>query len=211
LFALATGAPDATGWRPASDLAGPDAARRLIRDVGHGFGDPPARVAASMVVLGYSARLVAPTVAALLGDGILLDVAPSKLLWRYAPGSGFQLWLPVPSGLTDPSPGRWCLEVVDGHLGGLIRSVREIVPVAKGLLWGNVASSLAGALRSLALTGAVPLPVCHDAGTTLLQHGPLRGSGRLRIGEGQLHFLRRSCCLYYRLPAGGMCGDCPLS
>ena len=23
-------------------------------------------------------------------------------------------------------------------------------------------------------------------------------------------FVRRSCCLYYRLPAGGKCGDCAL-
>jgi hypothetical protein len=127
LFALDTGPPDEAHWRPASDLAEPDAARRLIGDVGHGFDDPPARIAASMTVLGYSARLVAPTVAALLCDGILLEVTPGNLWWRYAPGSGFQLRLPAPSGSRDASLDRWCSEVVDEHLGRLIRTVREIV------------------------------------------------------------------------------------
>jgi hypothetical protein len=54
LFALATGPPDSAGWLPASDLD----AGKLIAEVGHGLGNPPPRVAASMVVLGYSARLV---------------------------------------------------------------------------------------------------------------------------------------------------------
>ncbi|MGH3410268.1 MAG: (2Fe-2S)-binding protein [Streptosporangiaceae bacterium] len=29
-------------------------------------------------------------------------------------------------------------------------------------------------------------------------------------GEG-LGFRRHSCCLYYRLPGGGLCGDCALA
>jgi ferric iron reductase protein FhuF len=212
LFALAAGPPpDAEGWRPAADLAEAGVVAQLIGDVGRAYGGPAARIAASMVVLGYSASLVAPTVAILLRDDLLLDVAPDKVCWRYAPGDGFQLRLPEPSGRQDaPLPQRWCREVVDGHLGTLIHSVRSVVPVAKGLLWGNVASSLAGALRSLALAGAVPLQTCHDAGRALLGYGPLRGSGSLTVLLGQLRFMRRSCCLYYRLPGGGMCGDCPL-
>ena len=213
LFALATGPPpaDEGGWRLASDLTGVAVAERLVGEVGQAFGRPAARVAASMVVLGYSSRLVAPTVAALLRDSLLLDVAPGKVCWRYAPGNGFQLRLPEPSGSRDaPLLDRWCDQVVDDHLGALVRSVRAVVPVAEGLLWGNVASSLAGALRSLALTGSVPPPDCYEAGLVLLGHRPLRGSGSLTLRLGQLHFVRRSCCLYYRLPGGGLCGDCPL-
>jgi ferric iron reductase protein FhuF len=213
LFALATGPPpaDEAGWRPAADLAEPAVAGRLVGDVGEAFGGPAARIAASMAVLGYSARLVAPTVATLLRDSVLLDVAPDKVCWRYAPGQGFQLRLPEPSGSRDaPLLDRWRRGVVDDHLATLIRSVRAAVPVAQGLLWGNVASSLAGALRSLAIAGAVPLPACHEAGLVLLDHGPLRGSGTLTVRVGQLYFVRRSCCLYYKLPGGGMCGDCPL-
>jgi ferric iron reductase protein FhuF len=212
LFALAVGPPpDADDWRLAADLADAGVAAQTIGDVGRAFGDPAPRIAASMVVLGYSARLVAPTVATLLRDDLLLDVTPGKVCWRYAPGQGFQLRLPEPSGTRDaPLLERWCRDVVDDHLAALIRSVRAVVPVARGLLWGNVASSLAGALRALATAAAVPLPACYEAGLILLDRGPLRGSGQLTIRAGQLHFVRRSCCLYYRLPGGGMCGDCPL-
>jgi ferric iron reductase protein FhuF len=213
LFALATGPPPpgAGSWRPASGLADAGVAAQVIGDVGRAFGDPAARISASMAVLGYSARLVAPAVATLLHDDLCLDVTPSRVCWRYTPGQGFQLRLPEPSGWRDtPLPQRWCGAVVDDHLAPFIRSVRAVVPVATGLLWGNVASSLAGALRFLALAGAVPVSACHEAGRTLLDYGPLRHSGALTVRSGQLHFDRRSCCLYYRLPGGGMCGDCPL-
>ena len=36
----------------------------------------------------------------------------------------------------------------------------------------------------------------------------LRGSGTIQAGEPA--YVRRSCCLYYRVDNGGMCGDCPL-
>jgi ferric iron reductase protein FhuF len=153
---------------------------------------------------------VAPTLAVLLCDRLLLDVEPGEVWWRYSPGQGFQLRLPTPSGSHAESLDSWCRSVVDGQLSTLIESVRSVVPVAKGLLWGNVASSATGALRFLALTGAAPLQTCHDAGATLLRYGPLRRSGQLKVRVGQLHFRRRSCCLYYRLPGGGMCADCPL-
>jgi ferric iron reductase protein FhuF len=42
----------------------------------------------------------------------------------------------------------------------------------------------------------------------LLDTDCLAGSGG--IISGDLGFRRRSCCLFYRLPGGGTCGDCPL-
>lgn len=210
LFALALGPPDTVGWRPASELADQSTAAGLVTDVGRSLGTPPARVAASMVVLGYSARLVAPAVAVLVRDGVLLGVAPGDVWWRFTAGEGFQLRLPAPSGSRGAPLDQWSVEVIDRHLGPLVAAVRAAVPVAKGLLWGNVASSLAGALRFVALSGAAPLPACHETGLALLRRGPLRGSGQLSVRSGQLRFVRRSCCLYYRLPGGGTCGDCPL-
>ncbi|WP_199808608.1 (2Fe-2S)-binding protein, partial [Streptomyces sp. NRRL S-146] len=38
----------------------------------------------------------------------------------------------------------------------------------------------------------------------LLAHPLLTGAGTL---DGTA-FRRRSCCLYYRVPGGGVCGDC---
>ena len=45
----------------------------------------------------------------------------------------------------------------------------------------------------------------------LLARGRLADTGELGVtGEG-LGFRRRSCCLYYRLPGGALCGDCALA
>jgi ferric iron reductase protein FhuF len=183
-------------------------ARPLVDAVGAGLGHPERRVAASLTVLGYAARLVGPTLAVLLRDGILLDADPARVHHAYAPGTGFALTMPDPAGWA-PVPLRdWGGTVVDAHLAPVIEAVRAAVPVAAGLLWGNVASGLTGALAALA--GAVPLAACHEAGLVLLDHGPLRGSGQLDVRAGRLRFRRRSCCLFYRLPGGGTCGDCPL-
>jgi ferric iron reductase protein FhuF len=186
------------------------AATDLVAAVGRWLGTDEARVAASMVVLGYAARLVGPSVAVPLRDGILPDLGPSRVEYSFRPDRGFQLTLPEPAGWQgDPESlrQRWCEVVVDEHLAGVIDTVRGIVPVAAGLLWGNVASGLAGALKALAASGAVPADRCHAEGLARLDHGPLRGSGRL---DDRLRFVRRSCCLYYRLDGGGYCGDCPL-
>jgi ferric iron reductase protein FhuF len=183
-------------------------ARPLVDAVGAGLGHPERRVAASLTVLGYAARLVGPTLAVLLRDGILLDTDPARVHHAYAPGTGFTLTMPDPAGRAAPVDA-WGPAVVDAHLAPVIRAVRAAVPVAAGLLWGNVASGLTGALAALA--GAVPLAECHEAGRVLLDHGPLRGSGYLDVRAGRLRFRRRSCCLFYRLPGGGTCGDCPLT
>jgi ferric iron reductase protein FhuF len=165
------------------------------------------------VVLGYAARLVAPTLAVLVREGVVLDARPSRTRYSYRPEQGFSLTLPQPAGWRGPPDAlyrRWCHDIVDEHLYHLIRSVRAVVPVAAGLLWGNVASGLTGTLAALVNDGSVPVDVCRSAGSVLLDHGPLRGSGVLSVHRGQLHFVRRSCCLYYRLAGGGMCGDCSL-
>src|SRR5439155_14256063 len=134
-----------------------------------------------------------------------------RVCYSYAPERGFRLSLATAAGWRGTpaqTRQRWCGDVVDDHLGAVIGAVRAAVPVAAGLLWGNVASGLAGALR--ALDGAVPLPRRAATGRALLDHGPLRGSGTLAVRGGRLAFRRRSCCLFYRLPGGGLCGDCPL-
>jgi ferric iron reductase protein FhuF len=149
----------------------------------------------------------------MLRDGILLDLRPARVAYAYRPETGFRLTLTEPAGYhADPETLRrqWCADVLDDHLQTLVDGVRRDTPVAAGLLWGNVASGLAGALRALAATGAVPPERCHATGLALLAHGPLANSGELTRENRHLRFMRRSCCLYYRLPGGGTCGDCPL-
>jgi ferric iron reductase protein FhuF len=202
----------ADGVRPDAGI-GDGAAADLVGAVGDWLRTHERRVAASMVVLGYAARLLGPSVAVLLRDGILLDLRPSRVRYSFVPGRGFRLTLSEPvgwSGTADALRHRWCRDVVDDHLHSLVAAVRGVVPVATGLLWGNVASGLAGAVRTVALDGTVRRSSCHSMGLSLLCHGPLRGTGALRDDGDGLSFHRRSCCLYYRLPDGGMCGDCAL-
>jgi ferric iron reductase protein FhuF len=210
---------------PAAGLASPsgsggDAARQLVDAVGAwldaagawpGAAEP--RVVASLVVLGYAARLVGPTIAVLLRDGILLDAGPNRVRYSYAAGTGFRLTLPEPAGWQGPVDAvraEWCRQIVDGHLSALVTAVREVTPVAAGLLWGNVAAGAAGALGALAATGAVSAGRCYDEGRRLLDHGPLRDAGHLSLHDDRLRYRRRSCCLYYRLAGGGTCADCCL-
>jgi ferric iron reductase protein FhuF len=210
LLGIGTG----TGTPAASLIADRDTARGLVDAVGAWLGHPERRVPASLTVLGYAARLVGPTLAVLFREGILLDARPARVHYAYAPRRGFTLTMPRPAGWHGSREvllEAWCGTVVDAHLGPVIEAVRAVVPVASGLLWGNVASGLTGALAALAADGAVPLAACHETGLTLLDHGPLVGSGHLDVHRGRLRFRRRSCCLFYRLDGGGTCGDCPLN
>jgi ferric iron reductase protein FhuF len=171
------------------------AAGPLVDAVGAWLGTRERRVAASMVVLGYAARLVGPTLAVLVRDGILLDVRPQRVRYAYHPDTGFRLTLPEPAARPGPVEG-WHETVVEGHLAHIVAAVGRDTRVAAPLLWGNVASGAAATLRVL----GVHRP-------ELLDRGPLRDSGTYR-SDGT--FQRRTCCLYYRLEGGGKCGDCPL-
>ncbi len=202
-----------TDARPATDWQAGKPAAALIDAVGNWLGATERRVAASLVVLGYAARLVGPAVALLVRDEILVDVRPERVRFGYAPDRGFRIALPEPAGWTGPPATlrrAWGDVVVEAHLRPVVDAVRAEVPVAAGLLWGNVASGLVGALASLVRDRSAPVGRCRAVGQDLLDVGPLRDSGPLSVHDGQLRFVRRSCCLFYRLEGGGMCGDCPL-
>ncbi|MFD7559857.1 (2Fe-2S)-binding protein, partial [Streptomyces sp. NPDC059835] len=67
-----------------------------------------------------------------------------------------------------------------------------------------------GALR--VLLDRVPGGAAVDlAGDLLGEGGALAGTGTFIHEEGLgVAFVRRSCCLYYKVPGGGLCGDCVL-
>ncbi|MFD0381807.1 (2Fe-2S)-binding protein [Streptomyces stramineus] len=103
-----------------------------------------------------------------------------------------------------------------GILADLHRATREAVPVSGRLLWGNAGSALAGALRVLH-TWCREQDRPREAGRALalaravLEDPVLRDTGTLtaRADTGPA-FVRTTCCLYYRVLPGGMCGDCVL-
>jgi hypothetical protein len=182
-------------WRPLPEL---DTARLvgLTGAYADRLGTTEQRVAASILFQGLASRLWSPVVAA-AARGVVPDLA--GLHWRWAPGAPIALWLADPSGhragTAAERAGLVHREVVERQLRPLRETMLGFVRLADGLLWGNAASALAGTLRAGSLV------------RELFAREPLAGTGTFE----RRGFVRRSCCLYYRVPPGGeMCGDCAL-
>ncbi|MFI7407641.1 IucA/IucC family C-terminal-domain containing protein [Streptomyces sp. NPDC049627] len=179
-----------------------------VRKVAHALRAPEPRIAASVAQQGLAARLwsVALGCAALYGR--IPDLDPRLLPWDPDAGAPDDLWLtevrPLPA-----DPATLADAVLHGHLHPLTAALRARYRVAEGLLWGNAASALAGAARQLdqwaRANGRTDTAATARALTAeLLAHPLLAGTGTLT----GVAFRRRSCCLYYRVPGGGVCGDC---
>ncbi|MGW7257412.1 IucA/IucC family C-terminal-domain containing protein [Streptomyces sp. NPDC054834] len=171
------------------------------------------RVSASIAHQGLAARLWSAALGCAALYGRLPDLDPALLLWDFAATAPDDLWLtdvrPLPS---DPYPAdadALADAVLHGHLEPLGDALGARYGVATGLLWGNAGSALAGAARQLdrwARTNG-RTDVADRARTltaALFTHPLLSTTGTL---DGTA-FRRRSCCLYYRVPGGGVCGDC---
>ncbi|MFF4486031.1 (2Fe-2S)-binding protein [Streptomyces sp. NPDC001544] len=166
------------------------------------------RVSASIAHQGLAARLWSAALGCAALYGRLPDLDPALLLWdRDAPAPD-DLWLtevrPLPA-----DPGTVADTVLHGHLVPLGATLRARYGVATGLLWGNAGSALAGAARELdrwaRANGRDDVAGRCRALTSALFAHPLLSATGTRTGTA---FRRRSCCLYYRVPGGGVCGDC---
>jgi hypothetical protein len=166
----------------------------------------PRPVAVSLMSLGVSARVLAAPIATWVTAGVVPDVSPDRL------------------GIVDSPDGRLLLTLVerapfDGDLSDLIERLAPLNEsfsrhghLAERLLWGNVASAVAASGRLVALAR----PNVRAGVTALIREllaGPrLRDAGSYPpTGDGLDGYRRTSCCLYYRLPGAGVCGDCVLA
>ena len=203
-FALSVG-DDGQRWRPAAALYTGGLAG-LVESTGTQLGVTEARVAASTVQLGYAARLWSPVLGCALQEGIVPDLTEL----RTGVAAPMRLNLPEPRGWQPGGEEELAAlayrMVLTCHLEPL--GVGLPVKVAAGLLHGNAAAAMTGALRVLACTRPDLERPARALAERLLDTGVLRGTGEL-TGPG-LEFLRRSCCLFYRVPDGGLCSDCPL-
>lgn len=157
---------------------------------------PELRIAASIFQQGLAARLWSVTLGCAVSYGRVPDLDPGSLHWDPGASAPDDLWLSQVR--PRPADAATLVDVVlRGHLEPLAAALRAHYRIAPGLLWGNAASALTGTARQLG-AAARPLTVA------LLAHPLLSGTGTL-TGTA---FRRRSCCLYYRVPGGGTCGDC---
>lgn len=179
----------------------------LIDDYARRMGTGERRVAASILFLGLAARLWSPALGGVT-HRVIPDLDPAHLHW----------WCDTPFGLRAERPGGWegtepgelagavAATVVDANLRPLAAAIRRRVRLADGLLWGNAASALVGSLR-MAEDAAGPVRAVVGA---LLDRDPLAAAMSALPRTGAPDVRRRSCCLYYRVPGAGLCGDCGL-
>lgn len=165
---------------------------------------PEARIAVSIAHQGLVARLWSIALGAAALYGQLPDLDPGLLRWDPDGSAPDDLWLSEVRALPAAAIG----EVVrDGHLVPLAAALRAEHRISEGLLWGNAGSALAGAWRQL------------DRWATVNGRTDVADRARALAGDLFAHpdlsptvepgtLRRRSCCLYYRLPGGGLCGDC---
>ncbi len=209
-FGLADAAGGRGGWQPAGLLyAGDDGQLDLILEsVRVQLGGCEPRVAASLFFQGYAARLLSPQLGCLVAGGCVPDLPAAALHWRRSGAAMIELGMtagPGWQGAADALVARIIAVAFDEHLDPLASAVRARMPVAENVLRDNAASALVAGLRLL--SGRLG-PGWRALAAQALAGPYLRGCGSLHDADPA--FVRRSCCLYYRVAGGGMCGDCPL-
>lgn len=216
-FVLDRWTPEA-GWRPLRELVERPvlvervtAAREMLAGRSRvGVDEIEERATASIVFLGLAARLVSPAFACAALAERVPTLTIDELWWQPVTGGPWPLArsprdAPEPSGdLAADLDARILQPIVAPVLDAFGRTFA----VSPQVLWGNVASSLAGALTML----RTARPDRAEAATAivgrLLEHGTLKDTGDLAAAGPS--FVRRSCCLFYRVPGAGICGDCVL-
>jgi iron complex transport system ATP-binding protein len=204
-FAVGTGPVD-EGWRPVAQLYTDTALLDgIIGRVQARMDAAERRVAASTFFLGFAARLWSVGLGALAGHRLLPDLAAEQLLFRETDGQiRLHIEHPVLWQGDDLEP-RLADMVLAGHLAPLSTALRRLEPISEKVLQGNAASALLGAAR--VFDGGVTAGPGWRLGRTLCADKRLLGAIRF----DNVGYRRTSCCLYYRAPGGGLCGDCVLT
>lgn len=210
-FRLADPRPGEAGWQPVRLLyvRGTGPLDAMLDDTVARLGGCERRVAASLLFQGYAARLLSPQVGCLVASGCVPAVLAAGLRWRRPDAEVVELGLAAGAGWRGSAEvltGLVLTQSFDGHLRPLAAALRARAGIPGSVLRDNAASALVGALR---LVDDKIVPGWRYLAEQALAHPRLRGSGV--IGPDEPAFVRRSCCLYYRVDNGGMCGDCPLA
>lgn len=197
-----------------------------------------ARVAASLVQLGLAGRLISLGLGAVVLGGIVPELGSDSgdglpagepaerggLWWQDVLGGPVPMALPRPRGRRADDPddldelaNLFVAGVLAGPVAGLNRAVNAHTPLSAKILRGNVASALGGAVKMLSAAVPARADVAYGLANRLLAREPLTGTGAFTFQPADggprpgWAFTRTSCCLFYRVPGGGLCGDCVLA
>lgn len=214
-FVLRTGAPPRDGlptlaqaYAPGPPDAPSDAHEHpmtvRVRKVARSLRASEDRVAASIAHQGLAARLWSVALGCATLYGHVPDLDPRLLHWDPNGSAPDDLWLSEVRALP--------VEALDtvvraGHLAPLAAVLTSRYRVSGRLLRGNAGSALASTVRMVEgwarAEGRPGVAECARAlAAGLFTHPDLARTIDPATGR------RRSCCLYYRLPGGGLCGDC---
>jgi ferric iron reductase protein FhuF len=175
------------------------------------------RPAASIWFLGLAARLVSPALGAAVVTGTVPLIAAGDVRWRPVDGG------PTPIAVTggrarhgstsDDLAHLLYDHVVTTTVSPLAGAAGREFRLSPRVLWGNVASSVAGAATMIGVARPDLAARATQLAASLLSRGSLAGTGRYvdaGAAGSEPSFRRNNCCLFYRLPGGGTCGDCVL-
>lgn len=186
------------------------ATRRAIAvSSGAEVDDVPERVAASSLQLAMAARLVSPLIGSILTTRNAPLLTPGSLRWGSA-GHSVRF---AATGLrwrrTEDAPGAaWTIRdtFLVGPMAAIVDGLHSAVSLSPTVMWGNTISAAHGAVTVAGMTDPTLIPAGRQLVRVLADTGPLAGTAA--VGEDT--FTRRSCCLFYLAPGGGLCGDCVL-
>lgn len=208
-------APTDGDWRPVTALYEPaeGALDAVVARTAAQLGTTDLRVGASILQQGYAARLWSPVLGSTATAGLVPRLAIDSVYWRSTNHSVLELLVAAPTAhRAGPDPERTARlverAVLDEHVRPLADAVRARTGVSAKILAGNTTSALFGTVRVLAghrLDAAV-----ETVADALLDTPGLRGTGTVDRTGTPPALRRASCCLYYRVPGGGLCGDCVL-
>ncbi|QBJ98538.1 ATP-binding cassette domain-containing protein [Rhodococcus sp. ABRD24] len=208
-LATTTGEPGPGHWRPVRTLyENAGVLAEAVADVRARIGPTESRVAASTLFFGYAARLWKSALGGVILTGRLPDLDPDDLEWICEEGR-ISLNLRNPQGWKGGDLTELAREMVlDRHLAPMIDAIRNAEPMSARLLWGNVASALIGAARVIDDGSSADTTHRAQLATEAILRDP-RLTGALE--PEHTGYRRRSCCLFYRTPGAGYCGDCVLT
>ncbi|WP_102141661.1 (2Fe-2S)-binding protein [Mycobacterium hubeiense] len=182
----------------------------VLDAIGHQLGTREGRVAAFTLQYGVAARCWSLILGAWQCGRVIIDMRGLGFVVA-APGTveltltDVRAW--DSASLTADEVAELIADTVTGHvLADLHTALRTVLRVADGLLWGNAASALVSATRTL--YARQPSEELTAVTTAILSRAPL-ADRLVRTSGGSV--LRRSCCLWYRTRHRDNCGDCPLS
>lgn len=205
------------GWQPVAALLEPATLQERAATTQHaiaGFSgadpaDVPLRVAASSLQMAIASRLISPALGSVVAVQRAPLLTPASLRWRTADhsvqfGAADLQWRDV------DGPANAAALIAETLLGGVLATLTErmhsTLALSPQVMWGNVMSAANGAVTVLGLTDPSLVAAGRRLITALSRTAPLRDTAVTDAGN----FRRRSCCLFYQAPHGGLCGDCVL-